>query len=201
MVLVYKSVGFFGLCADYKCFAGILASAFNAADFSQWDVHIPGIFEWNRYFCIMERFSLNQRLECFQAAYLGKSKLHVNKELEIRRLEPDQIDIIMKHYHKLSKGELEELINDGSLFGGYKDGNLIGFIGNHLEGSLGILEVFPEYRRQGYGTVLESHMANRMLETGRVPFAQIETYNEKSLALQRKLGFSLSREKMYWLFR
>ena len=88
---------------------------------------------------ISNRFGLSEKLECVQAVYMDKIKLNVEEELEIRQLDQNQIEVILEHYDKLSKNEIEELLKNGSLFGGYKDGKLIGFIGTHLEGSIGLL--------------------------------------------------------------
>ena len=110
------------------------------------------------------------------------------------------IEIILRHYNKLSNNEIEKLLKGRNIFGGYKNNVLIGFIGNHLEGSIGLLEIFPEYRRLGYGTILESYMVNKTLENGLVPFSQVEVENKKSIALQKKLGFKISKDKLYWLF-
>ncbi|GKU30314.1 hypothetical protein CFB3_24210 [Clostridium folliculivorans] len=149
---------------------------------------------------IIDRFRLSKKLECFQAVYMDKAKLSVSEELEIKQLDKSHVEIILEHYGKLSKSELETILDDGDLFGGYKDGALIGFIGNHLEGSMGLLEIFPQYRRLGYGTMLESYMINHMLENDLIPFAQIEVDNEKSLALQKRLGFSISKDRLFWIF-
>jgi len=42
-----------------------------------------------------------------------------------------------------------------------------------------LLEVFPKYRRSGYGAILQSYMVNKIIEKGLVPFCQIEIKNEK----------------------
>lgn len=149
---------------------------------------------------ICKKFKLLEQLECFQAVYMNKDKLNVSDKLEIRPLEKNQLGLVLEHYDKLSSNELKSLIINRNLFGGYRDGVLIGFIGTHLEGSLGILEIFPKYRKLGYGTILESYMVNQMLEKGLTPFSQIEVNNQKSLALQDKLGFSISKDKLYWMF-
>lgn len=149
---------------------------------------------------VFKKFKFTERFQCFQAAYMKKDRLIVKDDLEIREMSEDEVNIILRHYDKLSRKEIEELIKEGSLFGGYKDGVLVGFIGNHFEGSMGLLEVLPKYRCLGYGTILESFMVNKMLEKGLVPFAQIETFNKKSIALQRKLGFTISEEIMCWMF-
>lgn len=149
---------------------------------------------------ILNKFGLTNKLECFQAVYMNKTKLDIKSELEIRQLKQDQIEVILEHYDKLSNNEIQTLLKNGNLFGGYKNGTLIGFIGNHLEGSIGILEVFPQFRRLGYGEMLESYMVNRMLEKDLIPFTQIEISNKKSLALQNKLGFSISKDRLIWMF-
>lgn len=148
----------------------------------------------------LNRFELTEKLECVQAVYMNKIKLDVKEKLEIRQLKQNQMEVILEHYDKLSKNELEELLKNGNLFGGYKNGTLIGFVGNHLEGSIGLLEVFPQYRHLGYGTTLESYMVNQMIEKGLVPFGQIEINNEKSIALQNKIGFRISEDRLYWMF-
>lgn len=149
---------------------------------------------------ILNRFGLTEKLECVQAVYMNKIKLEVKEKLEIRQLEQNQMDVILEHYDKLSNNEIKELLKNENLFGGYKNGTLIGFVGNHLEGSIGLLEVFPQYRRLGYGITLESYMVNQMLEKGLVPFGQIEINNEKSISLQNKLGFRISKHRLYWMF-
>lgn len=149
---------------------------------------------------ILNRFGLSEKLECVQAVYMNKIKLDAKGKLEIRRLEQNQIEVILEHYDKLSNNEIQELLKNGNLFGGYENGTLIGFVGNHLEGSIGLLEVFPKYRRLGYGTELEIYMVNQMLEKCLVPFGQIEINNEKSIALQNSLGFRISEDRLYWMF-
>ncbi len=149
---------------------------------------------------ISNKYNLKGKMECFQVVYEQEHRLEVSDEISIRALELEHINIILEHYKKLSYLEMKELLEQGAMFGGYKDGVLIGFIGNHLEGSIGLLEVFPEFRKRGYGTILESYMVNHMLQKGQVPFAQIEVNNIASLELQKKLGFRVSKDRLFWLF-
>lgn len=149
---------------------------------------------------IADKFTLYGRHDCFQAVYMNKVIIKLNDDLEIRPLELNDLDIILAHYDKLSKSEIIELLETGSIFGGYKGGCLVGFVGNHLEGGIGLLEIFPEYRRMGHGKTLESYIVNRMLKKDLVPFGQILSNNENSITLHRKLGFEISEDKLYWLF-
>ena len=89
----------------------------------------------------------------------------------------------------------------GVMFGAFVDGRLAGFVGEHHEGSMGMLEVFPPYRGHGLGLALESFQINRYLSQGRVPFDQVIVGNEKSMGLQRKVGMELSKDTMSWLHR
>ena len=149
---------------------------------------------------IFNKFQLAEKFECVQAVYMDKAKLYINEKLEIKQLGQNQAETILDHYDKLSADEIKELLKMGNLFGGYKNGALVGFIGNHLEGSIGLLNVFPKYRRLGYGTILESYMVKKMLEKGLIPFGQIATNNEESMALQSKLGFQISKDEVYWMW-
>ncbi|MDF2511771.1 MAG: GCN5-related N-acetyltransferase [Herbinix sp.] len=149
---------------------------------------------------IADKFKLHESLECVQAVYTDHIKLNINKDIQIKQLEPLHKDVVLEHYNKLSEHEIIELLNTGCIFGGYKNGVLIGFVGTHLEGSLGLLEIFPEYRRLGYGAILESYVVNQMLDQGFVPFGQIEVNNKNSIALQKKLGFKISENSLYWIF-
>ncbi|MFT3740658.1 MAG: GNAT family N-acetyltransferase [Breznakibacter sp.] len=149
---------------------------------------------------VAQKYGLSQKLECVQASYMGTDILRATQELEIKPLDIRHKQIMMQHYDKLPENEIVEILNSGSVFGGYKDGVLIGFIGTHLEGSVGLLNVFPPHRRLGYGEALECYMVNLTLEKGWIPFAHIETNNSKSIALQKKLGLTVSKESIYWLF-
>ena len=87
------------------------------------------------------------------------------------------------------------------MYGIFVEDELAGFIGEHDEGSMGMLEVFPAYRRQGLGLALESFQINRILEEGRMPYDQVILGNEKSLSLQKKLGMTITKDTVTWLKR
>ena len=83
---------------------------------------------------------------------------------------------------------------------GHAASDLVGFVGTHAEGSIGLQKVFDKFRRKGYGEALISFMVNHQLAKNVAPFAQISVHNEASLSLVYKLGFELSVDKIYWLF-
>lgn len=120
---------------------------------------------------------------------------------QIRRLDESHLSFVLQHYHMMDdETYLRERI-DAGMYGAFVGGELAGFIGTHDEGSIGLLEVLPEYRRLGLAFALEAHLINCLLEKGRIPFTQVSVDNEPSLALQRKLGMELSDAMVHWLIR
>ena len=77
----------------------------------------------------------------------------------------------------------------------------IGYIGQHPEGSMGLLLIFPQYRRHGYAEELESFQINAILAEGRTPYAHIIEDNFKSFSLQQKLGAIVASGKVVWMSR
>ena len=84
--------------------------------------------------------------------------------------------------------------------GAFLDGVLAGFIGIHEEGSIGMLEVLPAYRRRGLGYALEAGAIRRALKEGTIPYCQVIEGNTASMELQKKLGLEFSDGFVYWLF-
>lgn len=149
---------------------------------------------------VKKNYNFSHILECYQAVYLD-SKISIDdNSMDIKPLNHKDKSIITENYKSLTDEELKKLLDKKSLLGGYVNNNLVGFIGNHLEGSMGILEIFPEYRRKGYAYILESYLIEKMLSKGLVPFAQIEVTNIKSIELHKKLNFNISKEKLFWFF-
>ena len=57
-----------------------------------------------------------------------------------------------------------------------------------------------EYRRRGLGEALLCAAVRLALERGQYAFGQVFTDNRPSLALQRKVGMTVSEDILYWLF-
>lgn len=140
---------------------------------------------------------------CIQAAYFSKNTLSINldSDAEIKCLNESHLDILTEKYTHAADGTdyLLNRLQNGKMFGYFKNGKIAGFIGTHGEHSIGLLEVFPEYRRMGIASALLSFMVNRRLNEGHIPFSQIEVGNKASEKLHQKLNFSISEEPMYWL--
>ena len=153
---------------------------------------------------LQERFGLDFFLEgaSYQAAYLGGGPCSIPESpLTVRQLTVGDLPQVADNYKLEGEDYLRSLLERGQLFGGFLDDAMAGFAGRHAEGSIGLLEIFPPYRRQGFATVLERYMINQELALGHIPFGQVLTDNAPSLALQRSLGMTLSDGTLYWLSR
>lgn len=147
-----------------------------------------------------ERFGFSEKLECFQVAYFGE-KPTCKTALTVRTAEPGDLPTLIEAYRLISPEELEEVVERGDVLLGCEEDRLVGFIGEHLEGSMGLLYVFPEYRRRGFGAALQMQMIARTMEKGFVPFGQVEKDNLASLALQEKMGMTRSDDLIVWMWK
>ena len=146
------------------------------------------------------RYGFEDMIECYQVAYYGE-KPKEDTTISFRVANINDIDVLLENYDMISPDELREVVERGNIILGYYDNTLIGFIGEHLEGSMGILYVFPEYRKKGFATALQKHMIAITMEKGFVPFGQVDKDNEISLKLQKKLGMVSSENLITWMWR
>ena len=137
---------------------------------------------------------------CWQGMYTKKTLLPVEPTCEIRPFPKDRIPFILTHYGTVNDPRyFEERIESGEMFAAYVRENLVGFIGFHDDGSMGMLEVLPEYRHLHIGSALESYLLNESLLRGWTPYCQIFVGNIPSVRLQRRLGLIVSEEELYWM--
>ena len=83
---------------------------------------------------------------------------------------------------------------------GYVNGVKVGYIGIREEGTIGHLEVFPEHRRKGYGTLFIKAITNLQIKNGRIPSCHILENNVPSIAIHRNLGYWTDEvRRIYWM--
>ncbi|MEG1139657.1 MAG: GNAT family N-acetyltransferase [Lachnospiraceae bacterium] len=150
---------------------------------------------------IKTNYNFNESLVLYNFAKLDKEPFAIQTELTFRNLRSEECDVVYEYYNVLEKEELMRIIQNGNLYGAFLNGTLIGFAGEHLEGSLGLLEILPAYRRKGYAMDLEAYIANQMMERGGVPFGQVVVDNNNSMQLQKKIGLPRSEKAVYWFFQ
>lgn len=147
------------------------------------------------------RFGLPYREICWSAAYLGQDPLSIPAfGGALRLLDRSWAPWLTAHYsHDFGGAAYMERAADRGIIGAFVEGQPAGFVGFHDEGSIGMLEVLPSYRRRGLGEILQRAAINLALERGQIPFGQVIDGNEASLSLQRKLGMAVSETTLFWL--
>lgn len=146
-----------------------------------------------------EKFGLHDVFRCKKVAYFKGERVPLSSDLAIIRPDAATLQIVKDHYHTIPEAEIDEINRRGNLFCAFHGDDFVGFSGNHLDGSLGLLEIFPAFHRQGFGEQLERFMINYILDKGDTPYGEIVIGNEASARLQQKLGFEISKETITWL--
>ena len=141
----------------------------------------------------------NTLQDCWQMVHLGEAPREPEEDLRI--LGPEYLEQVHAHYHPEEDGEyLRDRLERGLMLGAFVKDRLAGFIGVHTEGSMGMLEVFPDNRRQGLASALERGMIYLQMRRGWQPYCQVIVGNEASVALQKKLGLTMAGGHVCWLF-
>ena len=136
---------------------------------------------------------------CTQWGYIAKEPPKFEPR-DIRLLTAESAQTVGEHYHE-SVDYVRERIAAERMWGLYEDGALAGFIGIHSEGSIGMLEVFPEFRHKGYGYALEAYLISLHLQRGWIPYCHVIDGNEASIGLQKKLGMVCADLPAIWIWK
>lgn len=155
------------------------------------------------YIALKEKFGFDGFNLCRQIVWEGKDPLLLKGICEVKRLEPteENINEVFEHYTlHYPKEHIKFIMEKLGIYGGFVDGKMVGFIGRHEEHSIGMLEVFPEYRRRGYAEEIEKSVLNILLAKDEIPFAHIIEDNVPSLTMHEHMGYSFSKGKFYWVF-
>ena len=145
--------------------------------------------------------NINHASACWQAYYAGKDPIPVPDVCEIRPFPLEQVPFLMSVYDPDGDpARYEDRVKHGDVLAAYVDGEIAGFIGFHGDGSGGMLEVLPQFRRRGIGSALEIALHNLALSRGWTPYGQIYTTNDASRKLQESLGMVVSDGAIYWMY-
>ena len=150
-----------------------------------------------------KKYGLTNITPVCNAVYPRSTPLPQNEiPAEIRPLDETFFPFVKAYYTTIPDDKyILDRLKSGTLFGAFVNGEPAGFIGMHPEGSMGMLEVLPKFRRRGIAQMLEIFYINRLLHAGYIPYAQIQPKNKASIALHRKLGFSFSDFSVFWLVK
>jgi len=148
-----------------------------------------------------ELYKPSNTMLCYQYAYLKDTIDIPRGELTVRTADNDDFQWLSSVYDLVSAEELRRDVELGNILIASVNGADVGFVGEHLEGSMGLLHILPEFRRRGYAEELESLMIADTLRRGFVPFCQTELDNYASIHLQEKLGLVKADNITGWLWK
>lgn len=124
----------------------------------------------------------------------GRLKVSRKKAAAIRPLDVSFAETVYANYdfpQFVGPEEVRRRLEAGTILGGFEGDELVGFVGEHQEGSIGMLEVLPGHRGKGWGEALAATKANEMLGRGFTPWTEVYPYNKASLKMHEKLGFAV----------
>lgn len=86
---------------------------------------------------------------------------------------------------------------DGVCATAFLGGEEAGSIRLQTDGSIGELEVLPQYRRRKVASALETCLCNQLIQKGMTPYGRISEGNGAALALQESMGLHVARGRVY----
>ena len=148
----------------------------------------------------IKRFGFEGPMDCYQFVYCDE-QVDEGKIITTRTATLEDLPMLLANYDLVGPEELRKVVESGNVMLGYDEEELIGFIGEHLEGSIGMLYIFPEQRRKGYASALEKKLIQRTIDKGFIPFGHVVHDNAASIELQKKLGMKQADIIVSWLWR
>lgn len=168
--------------------------------------HLPNLYQFavksqNACSAVQKRFGFREAMPCSQWAYRSQTPPET-VACDISPLTAEYVRVAAAHYGLVAHSEdyIADRVKADRMWGLFEDGRLAGFIGMHTEGSMGMLEIFPEYRRKGYGYALEAFLIAWHLSRGRVPYCHVIDGNDASIRLQKRLGMTRSEMPAIWVY-
>ena len=136
------------------------------------------------------------RVDPYRLAILKDGRLpSTDADHELRQLDESHFDVIWASYGPTgyaSEQGLRKLLQSGGILGGFRGGELVGFVGEHPCGSIGMLTVFDGHRRRGWAQVLLSAKIREHVDKGWTPWAEVYPDNRASVSLMRRVGMSVT---------
>ena len=151
---------------------------------------------------VLQKFkNLKKKKACYQILYEKTIGVKIPENTVVKGLEPtdENIDFVTNTYTLgFSREEIKRLMTEFTFYASFTNGEISGYIGRHDEGSIGILEIMPKFRRCGLGAFLVDYSVKQLLEKGEIAYCNIEIANENSLKMHQKMGFYPSEKLVFW---
>lgn len=189
-----RSEGYYLACEDVNLGMNILDK------YADRDIHLMMVTNMLIGEKAYEKYSFDGKYDCFQFAYYG-GNVDEDSCITTRTATKEDIPFLLDNYDLISAEEITKLVSIGNIELAYAGSDLVGFMGEHLEGSMGLLYILPEHRRNGYASALEKHLIKINLDKGFVPYGHVVKDNIASIELQKRLGFTQSKKLIRWMWK
>lgn len=135
--------------------------------------------------------------DCFQFEYHGNALKLPESDFFVRKLCVSDFNKIKTFYD--DENYIKKLLEKGVFYGALDGENIIGAIGEHERGTIGLLYVNPKYRRMGVAKLLSVFKINETLSAQKTPVLHVVSGNVASYNLQKNVGYEVLPDKIYWL--
>ena len=132
------------------------------------------------------------------AAYLKKTPVAIDRVFDIRPLTREHLPTVLKYYKAVDDAVYVEARLLSGMIGAFDGDKLMGFIGTHDSGELGLLVTLPEYRNRGVAYALEATITNQYVAEGRVSYGIILPDNSISRDISLAIGYTVSDDFIVW---
>lgn len=147
------------------------------------------------------RYGLSGEEICRQVVWTRPDPPALSGIVRIRPAEDRDVPFLASHYSDWDEWG-HYVYEIGNIFVAElpEDGSVVGFVGHHMEDSMGLLFVDPEHRGKGIAEELERFIIGEMLKMGLTPYGHVILGNEASMSLQKKLGLEFWDGTMSWVY-
>ncbi len=149
-----------------------------------------------------KKFNIDVELKTIKYILTSEVEIPKNK-IPVTNLTSDDAGYIYLNYdyrEYTNLAYIKERIIKGVSAGIRINDKLAAWAVTHDDGAIGMLHVLPEFRRQGLAKEITIYMIEKLRGLGKLPFAQIEEDNFKSIKLVEGLGFVKDR-RVHWAKR
>lgn len=145
--------------------------------------------------------SLENASACHEYIWTKKEKPVLNGSLSFKPASLEDYGWIRERYDLADDQELKETLENERLFLAYDHENhLVGYGGMHSEGSMGMLEIFSDFRRKGYGAQFEKFLCGWFMDEGLIPFCHVFDDNTASQKMNEEIGMEETDHPVWWIF-
>lgn len=138
--------------------------------------------------------SYRKHYSCYNFIYNDVSK--AEPILKLEKINKKDLSVLEETYE--DNEYINKAYTKGKIYGYYEKNDLIGYIGEHIDGTIGMLYVKPDYRNKHLGRKIAQ--SGFFINNKKIQYVQVLTNNSASIKVYKKIGCITSKPKIYWLY-